>query len=229
MFEQLIESGHRSRRGWSPSATAVGVHATLLVLAVNSVRNRPPETAIVPPYEVIMELPATDSPVEAGARTTGGGTVVEPAPEPGPITSGPVTVPIVEGPAFPTDSAVSLNALARRLAGPGPTTSRAVDWFGVVGHDSLRAGTPPQPLLLADPVYPPSLKAAGVEGGVTIEYIVGTNGLADSASIRVIAADFEAFGKAAAGAVLRSQYRPGSTNGHPVAVRVRQMVRFLVK
>lgn len=227
MFEQLIESGPRARSGLSPSASSIAVHATLIVLAVHAMKNRPAEAFPSKPHEISMELPATP---RTGASTPGaslpGAPILAP-PDQLPFNA-PVDVPGTIAPAPVGAPRLSPGDLARQLA-VGSPGSGSTDWLGAVGRDSLLNAEPPVPIELADPVYPSTLKAAGIEGSVTIEFVVATDGSADSSSVKVIAADFEAFGLAARDAVLKSRFRPGRVNGAPVRVRVRQMVRFLVK
>ncbi len=227
MFEQLIESGPGRRAGLSPSASSIAVHATLIVLAVHAVKHGPPVQAPPKPFEVTMDYPTPSQPVmiDGGGEL---GVAVVPAPTLVPTTIDPITLAAPSGPT-PSEIRFPTGDLARQLASDGGRPGPMTDWLGAIGRDSLSASEAPVPIELADPVYPASLKAAGVEGSVTIEFVVGVTGMADSSSIKVIAAEFEAFGQAARAAVLLSRFRPGSSFGHPVPVRVRQMVRFLVK
>lgn len=228
MFDHLIESGHVARRGWAPSASSLAVHATVIIFAVAAVKRGPAENRLEP---IAVTMDPFESPPATGSAATGaGGDIgILAAPASPAISIDPLAPPRFDSPFVPGPITIPAGDLARQLAGQGTTVGRVTDWLGAVGQDSLVAAEPPVPILLADPVYPPTLKNAGVEGSVTIEFVIGSNGQADSASVQILASDFQAFGEAARDAVLRSRFRPGRSNGQPVRVRVRQMVRFLVK
>jgi protein TonB len=87
----------------------------------------------------------------------------------------------------------------------------------------------PSPLRVVEPVYPASMRAAGVEGSATIEFLVDSTGVPQVLGSRVIQADRPAFGMAALAAVLASRFTPGRSGGRVVPVRVRQVVRFRLK
>jgi TonB family protein len=204
------------------------VHATLIVFAVSAVKSQLAEPR-PEPIEVTMAYPEPAPNGGANASAPGGESSIPAAPVVVPTTIGTIAPTDIDKAVIPIQVTIWSGDLARQFAGQGTQAGRTTDFFGVVGQDSLSRVEPPVPIQLADPLYPSSLKAAGVEGSVTIEFVIGTNGSADSSSVQIIAADFDAFGESARDAVLQSRFRPGRSNGVPVRVRVRQMVRFLVK
>lgn len=84
---------------------------------------------------------------------------------------------------------------------------------------------PPQPIVQLRPAYPPRAQIRKIEGRVTIEFIVTPEGR--TSDIRVVeSTPDEAFATSTVRAVQRWHFRPGHKEGKPVAVRVRQSVRF---
>jgi periplasmic protein TonB len=84
------------------------------------------------------------------------------------------------------------------------------------------------PRLLRDlhPEYPRVLRSAGVSGAVEIEYVVGTDGRVDSASLHVRTTDHDQFTASVVQALRGARFRAAQRSGQPVAVLVRQTIRF---
>jgi TonB family protein len=77
------------------------------------------------------------------------------------------------------------------------------------------------------PRYPETLRGSGFYGVVELEYVVSANGRVDEETMDVRTSPHPAFTKAAVDALLAARFRPALRNGRPVAVRVRQSVRFV--
>lgn len=75
-----------------------------------------------------------------------------------------------------------------------------------------------------NPHYPSSLRNAGIQGIVHLAYIVGTDGRPQQ--VQVLAANHPDFGPPAKEAVEQWRFRPGTKDGVPVAVAVKQIVTF---
>jgi TonB family protein len=71
------------------------------------------------------------------------------------------------------------------------------------------------------PRYPESLRTAGVEGEVTLEFVVDTSGRMEVGSMRTISSTAQAFVVSACDAVAATRYHPALVAGR----RVRQVVR----
>lgn len=78
--------------------------------------------------------------------------------------------------------------------------------------------TAPEPVKTVAPQHPPELFAAGVAGDVEIECHVGSDGKVGD--VRVVSASRPEFAEAAVAAVRQWQFKPGSRDGEPVAMRV---------
>jgi periplasmic protein TonB len=84
---------------------------------------------------------------------------------------------------------------------------------------------PPQPLVQMHPVYPPKARASRVEGSVTLEFIVAADGSAHDVTV-VSASPPDVFEKVTTRAVQGWRFSPGTKDGKPVPVRVRQTIKF---
>jgi TonB family protein len=94
-------------------------------------------------------------------------------------------------------------------------------WFSSSEVDEL-----PQLLTDPSPEFPDALRRAGVSGAVEVEYVVGTDGLIESQSIRVLSTDDGRFTAAVLRALGDARFKAARRAGHAVAVRVRQIIRF---
>lgn len=125
---------------------------------------------------------------------------------------------------------------SRRIPGPpvrrSGTVGRGLFDSGRVYDGPIAAAVADEPpLWLAGPAlhYPDILRSAGLEGEVEIEVVIGPDGRPDAATLTVLRATHPRFVDAARGAILNSIYRPGRLNGVPVAVVIRQTVRFSLR
>jgi len=76
------------------------------------------------------------------------------------------------------------------------------------------------------PTYPEVLRQAGIEGRVTIEFIIDTTGRAERAGMRTISTAHPLFEGPARAAVHTCRFRPGRISGRAVRVRVQLPVNF---
>ena len=68
--------------------------------------------------------------------------------------------------------------------------------------------------------YPEKLKAAGVDGTVQVQFVIGADGKVDPGSIEVVAASVPALGEAAKAVAAKLEFQPGKVNDSPVRTRV---------
>lgn len=68
--------------------------------------------------------------------------------------------------------------------------------------------------------YPDKLKAAGVDGTVQVQFVIGTDGKVIPSSIEVVAATVPALGDAAKEVAAKLEFEPGKVDGSPVSTRV---------
>lgn len=181
--------------------------------------------------------------------------VPPPARDPVVVWKTPIPPPTVAAPAPPTPRSTPLpvpleipEALPEALE-PMRSTE-AVDDVAVrdapVALIPLGDPVPPPPAAIVDagspgvvsperlpgaarPVYPPTARRAGIEGRVILEAVIDRDGRVRD--LRVLAAPNPdlGFSRSAIEAVRSWTYRPGSSRGRPVPVRLRVIVRFEIE
>lgn len=121
--------------------------------------------------------------------------------------------PLPPATAVAAPSASSATSLSTRDSSPSLFRSSEVDEL---------------PELLTDlrPEYPDILRRAGVSGAVEVEYVVGKDGRVDSRSLQVLTTDHDRFTASVIQALRGARFKAARRNGQPVAVLVRQTVRF---
>ena len=81
------------------------------------------------------------------------------------------------------------------------------------------------PTTRVEPVYPPRALRAGIEGTVTVEFTITTDG--SVRDLEIVKADPpDIFDRAVLNAVKRWKFNPETENGNPVEQRARQEIRF---
>lgn len=83
----------------------------------------------------------------------------------------------------------------------------------------------PRPLTRLSPMYPPQARMRKLEGFVSLEFIVGSDGVVRDITI-LSSVPGEIFVNAARQAVERWRFTPGTRSGKPVYARVRQKLTF---
>ena len=78
----------------------------------------------------------------------------------------------------------------------------------------------------AAPRYPDALKSVGVEGVVSMRFIVSADGRVEPGSIDVISTPHRLFADAVRVALLNTRYRPAEAGGHAVRQLVEQSFTF---
>lgn len=85
-----------------------------------------------------------------------------------------------------------------------------------------------KPTLRVPPVYPPRALRSGIEGVVTVEFTIDTDGSVKDAKI-VRAKPPKIFDKAVLNAISKWKFNPDIVNGKPVAKRARQDIKFTLQ
>ena len=78
------------------------------------------------------------------------------------------------------------------------------------------------------PVYPAALRVAGIQGKVTLKYVVDETGKAESCSIAIVSSSNEKFNDSAIATILNSRFKPGDLNGTPVRQQVTQTINYTI-
>ncbi len=78
----------------------------------------------------------------------------------------------------------------------------------------------------AEPRYPDALRSVGVEGTVSVRFIVGADGKVEPGSIQAIDSPNRLFTESVRTALLNTRYRPAEAGGRPVRQLVEQGFSF---
>lgn len=110
-------------------------------------------------------------------------------------------------------------------AGMGEATAALLDEVGGKVVDESAVEVAPQAVERGPPAYPSRARAQGVGGRVTLSFVVDVDGRVQDVVV-VEAEPPGIFDEAAVEAVRAWRFEPGLDEGAPVAVRVRQTLRF---
>ncbi len=132
---------------------------------------------------------------------------VQPPPPPGvTVSAGAITIPTVSGTGGGT-------------AGVGHGLGKLFDLAELDQGPVLR--------FQAKPIYPYEMTRSGIEGQVTVSFVVDPNGRVRDAV--AVSSTHRAFESAATQAVLKWRFTPGTKNGRPVATRMIIAITFNIQ
>jgi protein TonB len=186
-------------------------------VAVQPPRPRPAEVpqpkvpatpALVAPTKVAVALPAID----LKAAPTIGDVVAPPAPE------------AIKGSGISREGSVKAeegdeNGGSRGKGGLGSGNSGKA-------YDENQVERAVQVTRQPSPRYPEALKSVGVEGVVSMRFIVGADGKVEPGSISVVDSPNKLFSDAVRASLLNSRYRPAEVGGRSVRQLVEQAFTF---
>lgn len=227
MLDRLGEFDRRSGRQLGSAAFALVLHVALIFLAIRAT-NAAATAAVEAARDTIrLELGRPPEPRRFSTRPPDGAFPI-PAPPP-PLSLRPEP-PRLDLPHFETPApAFDARALAG-LSGSSDSVEAGRSTFGTDGVRSLaEVDEPPRLVGGLSLRYPETLRATGLAGMVELEYIVRGSGAVEPGSIRVLRSTHDAFAEAAREALAAARFRPARRGGRPVAVLVRQTVRFVVQ
>lgn len=94
-------------------------------------------------------------------------------------------------------------------------------------YDPEDLDTPPNPLLQPAPPYPPAMRSGRIEGSVSVQYIVTTEGAVRD--IRITGASNREFVESVRNTLRRWSFEPGKLKNKAVTTRVKQTFHFNLK
>ena len=229
MFEQLIESRPKRQRTTGEMIVSVAVHCVLITGAAvatqgaaEAVRKINADTTAfilrpLPPPPPATP-PAPDQ-VASAPRPLGFQTVVPP-------DHIPTVIP-------PVDLSEKFDPRAysgRNVEGGVPDGVPGLPApSGVITGEQFTVDQVEEQAVYLDgpgPRFPPALRAAGIAGAVTLEFVVDGAGKVEPSTVVVTSSTNGGFDAAAIEAVKASRYRPAKIRGQTVRQLVRQVVRF---
>lgn len=190
------------------------LHAAVIAGVIAAARERPRPSEQV--EEFVRFILPPDRPSGRGAAPTSGWAraAAEPATETGAGRADPEGTGPLEAPGGDT---TAVTPEAQPSEGETVLTELEVD----TAVERLPGS--------AAPAYPPDLLRRNVEGSVSVTYVVDTLGLADSLSIRVVAATDPAFVDAVREVLPRMRFRPALLGGEKVRQLVQQSFAFRIR
>jgi protein TonB len=228
MLNVLLESrAPRARRVRSTMASAVA-HGALIAGAVALTMPGPVKATSAPDRDPIYITPprVPDRPAESRPSLPRRGPTENWMPRTIDVPQFvPESIPPIEvGPALPPDEVV--------IGGPGVSTASPIG-----GGSSLGAGgsavdehlVDRAPRLLGaalEPSYPASLRAAGVQGRVVVQFVVDTLGRAELGDLQVLETPHPLFVDAVRSALARYRFSVGEAAGRKVRTRVQIPFEF---
>jgi TonB family protein len=211
----------RNARRIAQPMLSFAIHASLIALAVG--QTAPAGTAIVDPvvYPTVIYDPddsRTTSKVEPGTDSPLPRPICEcTIPIPGPLQPGELPGRIEPNPwPLPGHPGITFGDSTGVPGSPAPV--------GVYREEDLSDS--PAVLRLPDPVYPPALRIARVEGVVQVTYVVDALGGVEAESITIVSSDHPSMSESVRAALLQARFHPGKVRGTPVRSLVRQTIRF---
>lgn len=230
MFGELLESRARVQRRSGGIALSVLTHVALIGAAtaatVHGSTEKPEKTKPVfltfnapPPPKSIVHQQAATSPVVKLAQTLSIPRIELVAP---PIV--PPTLPPINSGGTPTpDDFIAVRGGSGTGVGrstvfdPAPAESNT-DWRGteVLMH-VLSSGKPR---------YPESLRQAGVDGSVLIQFTVDTTGRVDMRSVKVLNSTHDMFTEAVRQSLGAFRFKPAEVNGKRVPALAQMPFEF---
>lgn len=246
MFDVLVLSGahHDVRARWL--TTSMLAHGALVALAaavtggaIDQAPPAPTESAVLffvpkpppPPPPAATRPPPPETP-----RLV----IAEPPPKGFQTIAAPVEIPTDIPPVDLTQKPLDPRDFTGRGVEGGVAdgivggTGRVDTGLPQGGLDAIYEATTSderfQPAVLvsrAEPKYPAALASLGVEGKVSVEFVIDTAGTVEPASFQVLESTHQAFEQAARAVVLSARFRPARLSAHPVRQLSRQAIRFV--
>jgi periplasmic protein TonB len=223
MFDALSASFSAAAASRARAITfALLVHAVLIGVAVTSTASSGMSAPRVAPDTIRVDLAVVEERPDDPPSIP----PAPPMPSAPTVPNGPATGPSVELPELHFHGPLTAVSPVRA---PPTTPGRPLRWVEDSAPSfSHSSEVDDLPRLLTDlrPEYPPVLRRAGVSGAVEIEYVVGVDGRIDSASLQVRTTDHDQFTASVMRALRNARFKAARRAGQPVAVLVRQTIRF---
>lgn len=183
-----------------------------LSLGMNSVVQRAATEPVSTVAEVVASPAATKSEKRASRKSSAPRRARKAAPSPAPLLSASLAG-LDFG--FSDGADLAMADASRQLVGS----------LGGAVVDEAEVEAAPEPVDRAPPAFPARARALGQSGVVTVSFVVDLDGSTQDVHV-VEAQPPGVFDDAAIEAVRGWRFNPGQLEGAPVAVRVRQTLRF---
>jgi protein TonB len=228
MLTRLIESQPRFMRNEFGTAASVAIHLVLITVAAYFTTAKAiteSETEQPRPLVWIKTIPPPHT-SDASRRTTQSSSSQRPS------ISSPSPVSLAINPNIPSidvELAVARSTdFGEGVKGPatGETAPTGTSADNSGAFDALEVDSPASAMSGVVPAYPPSLRAAGIEGRVIAQFVVDAKGRAVRESIRIVSSTNDLFGESVRKAIEQMRFAPARIGSKPVAQMVQQLFVF---
>lgn len=227
MLTRLIESRSQFARNEFGTAASVATHLVLITVAAyfttaKAITEHEPEQP--GPLVWIKTIPLRQSSDPSPRTRTSSAqhaTVASPSPISLAINPNIPAVDVELAVVRPTDFGDGVKGPV--TSDPARSGSRS-DNGGA--FDVLEVDSPASAMSGVVPAYPPSLRAAGIEGRVVAQFIVDTRGRAVRESIRIVTSTNDLFGESVRKAIEQMRFAPARIGTKPVSQMVQQLFVF---
>lgn len=228
MFTKLIESKSQFIRHDITTAASIAIHLILIVVAAYFTTARAihdQETEQHQPLHWIRTLPlahnAMSSHTQRVSSTSIEGSVAAP-PQLSLAINANIPSINVELAAVRDDNEFGDGVTGSSSPGPTGLSSDPSQPFDVREVDTPVSALPSQPA----PVYPPALRAAGIEGRVIAQFIVDSKGNAVRESVRIVSSTNDLFSQSVTSAIRQMRFAPARIGNKAVSQVVQQLFVF---
>jgi len=228
MFDTLLASSIAPRPQAGFGLIALLLHVAIVLGAIGATETSRAivRTAARDTIRLYLTRPRMLEPDRSSPSTPPMGAPAIPAPPP--VQEGPPQIPAIQL-SRSTGSSMDVGAFASMLgASDSARSARELGAAPAVLSVTEVDGLPRLTGQLR-PRYPEALRRTGVSGQVMLEYVVESTGRVDSSSVRVLLSSNPEFTDAVREALRSVRFLPGLRSGQPVAVVVRQTIRFEIR
>ena len=228
MFDVLMGSTRRRERRTGRGIVSATLHIVAIVGVARATASSGPYAASEPRMvDLVLDLPVMPAPV--ATPTTSAPSGIAPAPLPVSSVVAPVVVP-AGIPPVTIHEPWNPRSVALRS---GPSVMRGgLEVTGNFNPDSILAESaadePATILLQRAPRYPPVLQAAGLEGRVSVRFVIDREGRVEPGSVRITSATHTGFEESARETILGTRFKPARVRGRPVRQWAEQTVVYRI-
>jgi periplasmic protein TonB len=222
MFEALPASFTVAPPRARAITSALVLHAVLIGLAVSSTASSGVTAPRIARDTIRVDLAVIEQRQDNAPPPTPASPSMPSAPS---VPNSPTKLPEFELPQLSFTGPVSASVSGAAPALSGLTSTAILDSSPSL-YRSTEVDELPQLLTDLRPEYPDVLRHAGISGAVEVEYVVGKDGRIEPHSLRVLTTDHEQFTRSVVYALRPARFKAARRAGQPVAVLVRQAIRF---
>jgi protein TonB len=228
MFDVLVGSSGRRERKIGRGIVSAVLHIVTIAGVARATAGGVPSGSSEPRMvDLVLDVPVAPVPVSAPTTTPPSG--IAPAPPTVLSIVAPVEVPAGIPPVTILEHWNPRNVVLRSgspVVQGGPDVGRSFHPDSILAESA--ADQPATVLLQRAPRYPPALRAAGLEGRVSLRFVIDGEGRVEPGSVRITSATRAGFEESAREAILKTIFSPARVRGRPVRQWAEQAVAYRI-